>query len=255
MRFSISDVVVLHEQLTEEQQADSVHSLHIRFYVLLPSGIARALRRKTDYVIPQNTVDTIITDNHKTISVMVRDSISESPQAIATAWKQLAIGLVVVVLVLSTCIFFAVVSTKLYKKIKNVKNKSMVHPMEMGTQRRRITTPAVSSVSTGGGTISGSTINTSIMTVPSSSSGHSSSGRRHSPLSETSSFATSSTMGNASNNSSNDNNPNPHVSSSRIRQTLLQRLKMTSAKQHNHTRNWSTAAQPTDLPSVHPPYN
>ena len=115
--------VVLHKYFNENR-TDETSSLQVYIYVLLPEGAVRSPFRKTDYVIPQDTLDVIVVENRNTIGAMVRDTIHSTVHSFSDAWRQLAISLIVIVLVVGTLVLFAVIANKIHKE--HLKRKGLV---------------------------------------------------------------------------------------------------------------------------------
>ena len=114
-----------------EQESDGDSQLSVYLYVVLPVGVARSLSRETDYVVPQNTLQEIISKNSKTIGAIVRDAVRITLISDSRFWKQLATSLLVIILLLGTVVFVAMVFTKVYKELQKVKERNKIYPMEM----------------------------------------------------------------------------------------------------------------------------
>ena len=129
MTFPIESVV-LHQSITEDT-TDGTSALHVHVYVVLPEGIARSPFRETEYVIPQNTLQIIVSENVKAIGAIVRDAVHITTQSFANPWKQLAITLLVIILVFGSLILVAVIATKVYKELEKIKERNKVYPADM----------------------------------------------------------------------------------------------------------------------------
>lgn len=69
-------MVLLNDHLLEFSSPQGVGYLNITFYVSLPEGASRATYRTTDYVIPKNTLATIMDEEEPVIQAQVRDSVA-----------------------------------------------------------------------------------------------------------------------------------------------------------------------------------
>ena len=127
--FPIESVII--DQQLIEQESDGDSQLSVYLYVVLPVGVARSLSRETDYVVPQNTLKEIISKNSKTIGAIVRDAVHITLTSDSIFWKQLATSLLVIILLLGTIVFVAMIFTKIYKELQKVKEKNRIYPMEM----------------------------------------------------------------------------------------------------------------------------
>ena len=121
IHFSSVDVVI-HHSLAEETE-DDVTKLYIYIYVILPEGVVRSPFRDTEYVIPRDTLKVIVTDNRDSIGALIRDAVYEVRYPLSEAWKELAISLLVILLVITSVVLLVAIATHVYKHcILNRKN-------------------------------------------------------------------------------------------------------------------------------------
>ncbi len=123
--------VIFHQSVTEEITDGGTTSLHVYVYVVLPEAIARSPFRMTEYVIPQNTLQIIVSENVKTISAIVRDAVHIATHSLDNAWKQLAISLLVIMLVFVASIIIAVIVSKVHKELEKIKERNKIYPAGM----------------------------------------------------------------------------------------------------------------------------
>ena len=86
-------------------------TLKLNIYVLLPDGAIKSPFRKTEYVIPKDTLSKIVKNNDDLIGAVVRDAVSEFLMILNEGWRQACIGLIVILtlLVLIGAVTFGII--------------------------------------------------------------------------------------------------------------------------------------------------
>ena len=116
--------------------------LQISLYVKLPHDAVKSPFRQTNYVIPQTALNAIVQNKKDIISALVSDTVGNITILYGLIWKELAISLLVIFIIVFGVIITAVTVTYVHKRYKmKSKTSPSVQPIQCDQTKVIFLTP------------------------------------------------------------------------------------------------------------------